>query len=939
MSSTQPRSPSCRTPLRTFLLGAALLLVAPSLAFADWDGNQEIVLGDRVSAELGGEPGAEAHRLTFYAPAGTVLSARIVAARRSDLEPSLELFTVDGFPVDLGASLADGRVRGFEIAVSGRYSLTVSADAGTGRYRVTTGARFPRRLNVTGAALTQSFEAVGGTGLKAKIKPARRSAARPEFTELTDPLGVLDFGPPSSKVAATLDTSGQHALTWQNNGAAGDTALKIRLKTPRSRRAFEHDRAITPDTVPKLAAWESSGHADADAEAFSRWAPDGEVRTPCARCHSTPGFQDYIGADGTAANVLDGPAALGTTVECTACHNEAAEKLTTVTFPSGEVVTGLGAEARCMTCHQGRESTVSVNATITDSGVVSDDEVSASITFRNIHYFAAGVTLYGGQAKGAYQYDGQFYDGKNPHVEEKDTCIECHDQHTLEVRVDECAVCHTNVVARADLRDIRMQGSPRDYDGDGDRTEGMHGELLGLGNALYAAIRDYGSLGLGAPIVYDALAYPYFFNDLNNDGVTDAGEANFGNRYQNWTARMLRAAYNYQYWQKDPGNYAHNPKYMVAILYDSIANLNEHPNVDVPQIVDDPSVIQEGDPAFPPFWRNDTGHFDGTAEAYRRWDIEDPGIERGEVTGSCVRCHTPQGFNFVAEFGLNLPHSASVGDGMQCETCHVKGSFGQASPERKFVPSVEFPSGLTVDNDPDNPDDSFICMTCHQGRESKVSVDEAIAAGGNLRFKNIHYLPAGATMYGTEAKGAYEYDGNTYSGKWGHTGGATAECDFCHLPEHTFEPQMKAACLTCHAEANGDITKIRKNRLTDYDGDGDNLELLADEVATYGMRVIAAMQQYTTDNALPGIVYDAHAYPYFFVDVDGSGVADNGEANFGNRYTAFDAALLKGSFNYQYWQKETGAWAHNTTYVLQVLYDTIEDLGGDLSGLTRPDAQ
>ena len=60
------------------------------------------------------------------------------------------------------------------------------------------------------------------------------------------------------------------------------------------------------------------------------------------------------------------------------------------------------------------------------------------------------------------------------------------------------------------------------------------------------------------------------------------------------------------------------------------------------------------------------------------------------------------------------------------------------------------------------------------------------------------------------------------------------------------------------------------------------------------------------------------------------------EANYGNQYRAWDPALLKASFNYQFWQKEPGAWAHNTHYVLQLLYDSIEDLGGDLSGLTRP---
>ena len=45
--------------------------------------------------------------------------------------------------------------------------------------------------------------------------------------------------------------------------------------------------------------------------------------------------------------------------------------MTSVTFPSGVEVTGLEAEARCIQCHQGRASTVSVNQSIADAGLKS----------------------------------------------------------------------------------------------------------------------------------------------------------------------------------------------------------------------------------------------------------------------------------------------------------------------------------------------------------------------------------------------------------------------------------------------------------------------------------------------------------------------------------------------------------------------------------------
>jgi len=61
--------------------------------------------------------------------------------------------------------------------------------------------------------------------------------------------------------------------------------------------------------------WESSGHAHEEAEAFRHWDEDGEIPTSCAKCHSTPGYIDYI-EDG----VVNSAVQPGTTVECEVCH-------------------------------------------------------------------------------------------------------------------------------------------------------------------------------------------------------------------------------------------------------------------------------------------------------------------------------------------------------------------------------------------------------------------------------------------------------------------------------------------------------------------------------------------------------------------------------------------------------------------------------------------
>ena len=61
----------------------------------------------------------------------------------------------------------------------------------------------------------------------------------------------------------------------------------------------------------------------------------------------------------------------------------------------------------------------------------------------------------------------------------------------------------------------------------------------------------------GKGIVYNPAANPYWFIDDNGNGVADPAEVT---RYNAYTARLLKATYNYQVSIKDPGSYAHNGK-------------------------------------------------------------------------------------------------------------------------------------------------------------------------------------------------------------------------------------------------------------------------------------------------------------------------------------------------------------------------------------------
>ena len=69
----------------------------------------------------------------------------------------------------------------------------------------------------------------------------------------------------------------------------------------------------------------------------------------------------------------------------------------------------------------------------------------------------------------------------------------------------------------------------------------------------------------------------------NGNFEADKDEAKFPNRYNAWTPRLLKAAYNYQFVTKEPGAYAHNAPYALQILYDSLSDLATKVTVDVTQ--------------------------------------------------------------------------------------------------------------------------------------------------------------------------------------------------------------------------------------------------------------------------------------------------------------------------------------------------------------------
>jgi len=671
----------------------------------------------------------------------------------------------------------------------------------------------------------------------------------------------------------------------------------------------QFEKAVISEESKMEELWLTSGHANSLSESFTHWDEDNPkvVETDCARCHSTTGFVDFI--DNL---VVDTAPAVGTTVECEVCHtNREDGTLRThdsVIFPSTEVVENLGPSGICMECHQGRESSPDVDQEITDAAVADDDTISSDIGFLNIHYAAAGAMQLGTVAKAGYEYSDNDYDSRFAHVTGYNACMTCHDPHTLEVELTACNTCHPGTT---DPKNIRYYGSYTDYDGDGDTTEGIYYEIEPFKEKLYEAIQAYGNQ-TGFPIVY-ASGYPYVVNDTNGNGVADESEVNRNNRYSSFTPRLLKAVYNYQVSLKDHGGYAHGGKYIIELLYDSIADLNETLTTPV---------------SLGGMHRVDEGHFNGSSGTWRRGGA------------SCVRCHSAAGLPYFLENGEpDIEQEAS--NGLLCTTCHT------SPPAVRTVGAVTFPSGVSKDMG----DSSNLCLNCHSGRRSMADVDVELADPGPWSAPSIHYLPVAAVLYGGEANGLYEFPGKTYMGlnPFPSHNGRFNTCVECHMGtnstrkelgqstygDHNVYKPNPADCVSCHGydvsqpDPGFDISKfkfsgIRPGSIPDFDMDGNTSESLENEIL--GLQD-AVVNQAAIIIGTPQVFYHGR----FYNDLNDNGEVDDNETGRSNRTVLADARVLKAAYNLQITYREPHAYIHNPFFIAQIFVDTLEHLGGSIA--------
>jgi len=288
--------------------------------------------------------------------------------------------------------------------------------------------------------------------------------------------------------------------------------------------------------------WTQSGHGDVTSFSFNY---DG-FSDNCLTCHSGPVFAQTV--SGVAASDIDTSGG-GQVIGCIACHDLTARnsegafelgalrQIDSVTFPSGAQASIDAGNNLCLTCHQGRSSTPTVDARIAEG----------NLSFSNIHYAPAGATLFGSDVKGGYEYEGRNYRGHNAfavhagsffNVPELTTCTGCHmdagaANHSFDIDIASCTACHTGTSFTT------LSGSPSiNYNSITQLKEQLR-ELLELSGVAFAD------------------GYPYFSN------IT--------------AEKQLKAAYNWQFADKDQAGFIHNGIYLRQLLFDSIVDMGSTP--------------------------------------------------------------------------------------------------------------------------------------------------------------------------------------------------------------------------------------------------------------------------------------------------------------------------------------------------------------------------
>lgn len=286
----------------------------------------------------------------------------------------------------------------------------------------------------------------------------------------------------------------------------------------------------------------------------------------------------------------------------------------------------------------------------------------------------------------------------------------------------------------------------------------------------------------------------------------------------------------------------------------------------------------------------------------------EPAVVWSQSTATCITCHDP--------------HANGVGHTDNVRTPAIMTNYSGAGLGVVF-------GNVFLDTQPlpANAGNSSICIFCHQGRESGLSLfKDKLAPGRTIagsNFKNNHYLGTAAMLWGVNA---YEFASKSYTANFSHQ---QINCAGCHMDNatepvrvggHTWLPNG-ASCTGCHAgiTAATDLSNdpgagfLAGNRatgsITNYSGNPASISI-GSQIQDLQNYIISLM-------AAQGLFYDDSVNPYYFnvALTSADGVANN-HVSATNAFKTWTLPLYKAAFNIAIAAKANPSAAVSTTYVL-----------------------
>ncbi len=297
----------------------------------------------------------------------------------------------------------------------------------------------------------------------------------------------------------------------------------------------------------------------------------------------------------------------------------------------------------------------------------------------------------------------------------------------------------------------------------------------------------------------------------------------------------------------------------------------------------------------------------------------------GDATVTCLTCHDPHQDKNGTGKNVRLPAKISINDLFADRGKNPRGAIN------RFMDGTELPPNLG---------DSVICIFCHQGFNSGLTVylgvknkvdpytkpDQVIDPAG-FGFVNPHYLEGAALLW---SRNAWEFffDSVPQMYTTGNPNHQKMNCVGCHMSKaspdnskggHTWKPNIET-CQGCHGSSLKDFHSVPAS--ADYDGDG-TVKTAFEEIGTLHPDT-GLLGQLSTALAAKGIIYNPHKFPYFFNDK-------------GFPYRAFTSHTLSAAFNLAYsYRTRNAVYVHNTKYVVQILQDSLRALGVTPKGVRPP---